>query len=75
MEDLEQEQTVWRTVVPYQVLSKKYRKEIGNWLTENLGKPDRVNGAWWADDTTDGVQINFRIQEAYVAFVLVFQVI
>ena len=69
------EPEIWRTVIPYTVLKKKYRKEIGNWLIENLGKPDRKSGVWWTDDTNDGLQISFRLQEAYVAFVLIFQVI
>lgn len=69
------EPEIWRTVIPYSVLTKKYRKEIGRWLIENLGKPDRKSGVWWTDDTTDGLQISFRLQDAHVAFVLIFQII
>ena len=60
-----------RTVmVPRERLDKRSRRELGAWLVSRLGRPDRVAGAWWADDRSDGLLVNVRDDAVFTEFAL-----
>ena len=51
-------------------LTKQTRREMGKWLSKNLGRPDRNGGLWWTDDDGYCMLVCFRHDEAFVEFSL-----
>jgi hypothetical protein len=51
-------------------LTKAMRREMGAWLSSNLGRPDRNSGLWWANEDGHHLLVCFRNDEAFVNFSL-----
>ena len=48
--------------------TKVARRELGRWLVQHCGKPDRIRGFWWTEE--DGNVVCFALPEHFMEFSL-----
>lgn len=57
---------IYKTKIVTRGIGKESRVDLGKWLADRLGQPDKNHGGWWTEETTEPGEILICMRDAEI---------